>query len=74
MAGTFGAEQRETLEKVLEAVYLMHNGDRDQVDRWLRQPNADIGGETPIDLIRNDRMDVLVDLLRTMVAKMEDGT
>lgn len=62
---------RSNLEKILEVVYLYHGGDRAKVDQWLREPNQDIGGETPIELIRTNRMELLVDLLRTMVAELE---
>lgn len=61
----------ENLEKLLEAVYLYHRGDRDKIDAWLREPNPQIGGETPIDLIRSDRLDLLVDLVRTMISEMD---
>lgn len=60
-----------SLEKILEVVYLYHRGDRAKVDQWLREPNAQLGGETPLELIRTNRLDMLVDLLRMMVAELE---
>jgi Antitoxin Xre/MbcA/ParS C-terminal toxin-binding domain len=71
MADTPGNDGRTNLEKVLEVVYLYHRGDRDKVDHWLREPNAQLGGETPMELIRTNRLEMLVDLLRMMVADME---
>jgi len=64
-------EDRSSLEKILEVVYLYHQGDRAKVDVWLREPNPQLGGETPIELIRTNRIDMLVDLLRIMVAELE---
>ena len=55
---------------VLEAVYLYYKGDRSKVDDWLREPNAKIGGEIPIELIRENRMDVIADLIRAMISEM----
>ncbi|MCH8886660.1 MAG: DUF2384 domain-containing protein, partial [SAR324 cluster bacterium] len=37
---------------------------------WLREPNAKIGGEIPIELIRENRMDVIADLIRAMISEM----
>ena len=71
MADSPGTTDRSNLEKVLEVVYLYHGGDRDKVNAWLREPHAQLGGETPIEMIRTDRMDTLVDLLRMMVAELE---
>ena len=62
---------KDNLEIVLEAVYLYFKGDRAKVDNWLREPNPQIGGEMPIELIRTDRMEVMVDLVRTMITEME---
>ncbi len=64
-------EWSQNLEKLLEAVYLYHRGDRDKIDHWLRTPNPGIGGEAPIDLIRSDRLHLLVDLVRSMVSELD---
>jgi Antitoxin Xre/MbcA/ParS C-terminal toxin-binding domain len=71
MAEPPGSDDRSPLEKVLEVVYLYHRGDRAKVDQWLREPNAQLRGETPLDMIRSNRLEVLVDLLRTMVAELD---
>lgn len=71
MADTPGADDRSNLEKILEVVYLYHGGDRAKVDQWLREPHPQIGGETPLELIRTNRMEMLVDLLRMMVAELD---
>lgn len=71
MAENLGPKERESLEKLLEVVYLFHGGDRAKVDQWLRASHPNLGGEAPLELIRTNRMDVLVDLLRMMVAEME---
>ena len=63
--------RKENLEKVLEAVYLYFKGDQDQVKIWLNQPHSQLGGETPINLIRSDRFDLLVEVIRTMVDELE---
>ena len=65
-----GGDRQVDLEMVLEAVYLYFKGDRSKVDDWLREPNAKIGGEIPIELIRENRMDVIVDLIRAMISEM----
>ncbi len=65
-----GGGRDTDLEMVLEAVYLYFKGDRAKVDNWLREPNPRIGGEAPIDLIRTNRMEVMVDLVRTMISEM----
>ena len=65
-----GGGRQVDLEMVLEAVYLYFKGDRSKVEDWLREPNAKIGGEVPIDLIRENRMDVIADLIRTMISEM----
>lgn len=71
MADSPGQQDPTNLEKILEVVYLYHGGDRAKVDQWLREPHPQIGGESPIELIRTDRLDMLVDLLRMMVAELE---
>jgi len=71
MAGTPGEGEPSNLEKILEVVYLYHHGDRAKVDKWLREPNSQLGGQAPMDLIRAQRYEVLVDLLRMMVAEMD---
>ena len=65
-----GGDRQVDLEMVLEAVYLYYKGDRSKVDDWLREPNAKIGGEIPIELIRENRMDVIADLIRAMISEM----
>lgn len=65
-----GGDPQVDLEMVLEAVYLYFKGDRSKVNDWLREPNAKIGGEVPLDLIREKRMDVIADLIRTMINEM----
>ena len=65
-----GCDRQVDLEMVLEAVYLYYKGDRSKVDDWLREPNAKIGGEIPIELIRENRMDVIADLIRAMISEM----
>ena len=71
MAGKPGEDDRSNLEKILEVVYLYHHGDRAKVETWLREPNSQLGGQSPMDLIRAQRYEVLVDLLRMMVAEMD---
>ena len=71
MADTPGGDDRSNLEKILEVVYLFHKGDRAKVDQWLRAPNSQLGGETPIEMIRTNRLELLVDLLRMMVTDMD---
>jgi len=71
MADTPDAGDRSSLEKILEVVYLYHGGDRAKVDAWLRAPHAQLGGESPIEMIRTNRLDLLVDLLRIMVAELD---
>jgi uncharacterized protein (DUF2384 family) len=66
-----GTAPSSELEKVLEAVYLFYRGDRERIDRWLRAPHPQLGGETPMDMIRTKRLDMLVDLLKIMVNEME---
>ncbi len=66
-----GADRQDNLEKILEAVYLYHRGDREKVDRWLREPHPQLGGETPLEMIRTGRFDMLVDLLRMMIVDMD---
>jgi Antitoxin Xre/MbcA/ParS C-terminal toxin-binding domain len=73
MAEPPGPDDRSNLEKILEVVYLYHGGDRPKVDSWLREPNSQLGGQSPLDLIRANRLDALVDLLRMMVAEMDSG-
>ena len=63
--------ETSNLEKILEVVYLYHGGDRAKVDTWLRAPNSQLGGEAPLELIRTNRLDILVDLLRSMVAEID---
>jgi len=65
-----GDAKEVDLAMVLEAVYLYFKGDRAKVDQWLREPNTRIGGEVPIDLIREKRMDVITDLIREMINEM----
>ena len=65
-----GGDRQVDLEMVLEAVYLYYKGDRSKVDDWLREPNAKIGGEIPIELLRENRMDVIADLIRAMIREM----
>ena len=65
-----GGDRQIDLEMVLEAVYLYFKGDCSKVDDWLREPNAKIGGEIPIELIRENRMDVIADLIRAMISEM----
>ena len=65
-----GGDRQVDLEMVLEAVYLYFKGDRSKVDDWLREPNAKIGGEIPIALIRENRMDVIADLIPAMISEM----
>ena len=72
MADSMAPRERDSLEKLLEVVYLFHGGDRNKVDQWLRSGHPNLGGEAPLELIRTNRMDVLVDLLRMMVAEMEN--
>lgn len=64
-------QRQENLEKVLEAVYLYFKGDQDQVKIWLNQPHSQLDGEAPINLIRTDRFDLLVGLIRKMVDEIE---
>ena len=71
MANPPGENDRGNLEKILEVVYLYHGGDRAKVDTWLREPHAQLGGETPLEMIRTNRMELLVDLLRMMLAEMD---
>jgi Antitoxin Xre/MbcA/ParS C-terminal toxin-binding domain len=71
MAGAPGEGNPSNLEKLLEVVYLYHHGDRAKVDAWLREPNSQLGGQAPIELIREQRFDLLVDLLRMMVAELD---
>ncbi|HKI98571.1 MAG TPA: MbcA/ParS/Xre antitoxin family protein [bacterium] len=71
MADSPGDDDRSNLEKILEVVYMYHHGDRAKVDEWLREPNTQLGGETPIEMIRTNRLETLVDLLRMMVADLE---
>jgi hypothetical protein len=71
MADNPAAGDPGNLEKVLEVVYLYHGGNRAKVDAWLREPHAQLGGETPIEMIRTNRLDLLVDLLRMMVAELD---
>jgi hypothetical protein len=71
MANTPDTNDRSNLEKILEVVYLYHAGDRAKVDAWLREPHAQLGGETPLEMIRTNRMELLVDLLRMMLAEMD---
>lgn len=70
MANDPSGDPQVDLKMVLEAVYLYFKGDRAKVDDWLRQPNVGIGGEIPMDLIRENRMDVITDLIRTMISEM----
>ena len=70
MGNAPGGDRQVDLEMVLEAVYLYFKGDRSKVDDWLREPNAKIGGEIPIELIRENRMDVIADLIRAMISEM----
>jgi len=65
------SERKEGLEVILEAVYLYFKGNRDDVDQWLRAANPQLGGESPLSLIRADRFDVLADHVRTMINEME---
>lgn len=73
MADPTGSLDRTSLEKILEVVYLYHGGDRAKVDAWLQSPHPNLGGEAPIEMIRTNRMDVLVDLLRIMITEMDEG-
>ena len=72
MADPTGSPDQSNLEKILEVVYLYHGGDRAKVDNWLQSPNPGLGGEAPIEMIRTNRMDVLVDLLRIMITEMDE--
>ena len=65
-----GTTRTETLEAVLEAVYLYFKGDREKVDQWLQQPNPQLGGDTPMSMIRANRLDTLVDLIRVMIGEL----
>ena len=70
MANDPSGDPQVDLKMVLEAVYRYFKVDRAKVDDWLRQPNVGIGGEIPMDLIRENRMDVITDLIRTMISEM----
>lgn len=65
-----GGDKGKDLEMILEAVYLYFKGDRAKVDEWLREPNSELGGESPMDLIRSQRLHIMVDLVRTMINAM----
>ena len=71
MADPAGGPEGSSLEKILEVVYLYHHGDRAKVDQWLRAPHPNLGGESPIEMLRTNRIDVLVDLLRIMITEMD---
>lgn len=64
-------QRKESLEKILEAVYLYFKGDQDKVKEWLHQSHPQLDGETPINLIRSNRIDLLIDVIRTMVNELE---
>lgn len=64
-------DHQEGLEVILEAVYLYFKGNRDDVENWLRTPNPKLGGDPPLTTIRSDRLDLLADLVKTMINEME---
>ena len=72
MGDDSGADRQDNLEKILEVVYLYHRGDREKVNRWLRDPHPQLGGETPLEMIRTGRFAMLVGLLRMMIVDMDD--
>lgn len=66
MSETSGGGQA-SLEEVLELVYMYFGGDRQKIDRWLRDPHPQLGGVSPMDKIREGQPELLLELIRDAV-------
>ena len=60
-----------SLEAILEVVYIYFNGDRTQVNGWLKTPHGELGGLAPLSLIQRGKPDKLVNVIRTMLGEIE---
>lgn len=62
-----GSSREDQLEAILEAVYVSFGGDRDKVRDWLNTPHPDLQQSKPIDLIRHNRMQELMEVVKPML-------
>ena len=60
-----------SLEAILEVVYIYCNGDREQVNRWLRTPLADLNQAEPLTLIKRGQTDRLVPVIQKLLGEIE---
>ena len=60
-----------TLEQILEIVYIHLGGDRPTIDRWLKSPNANLGGIQPIEMIRQGHPEKLLQAVQSEIEAKE---
>ena len=71
MAENISNEGPQNLEQILEIVYIHLGGDRARIDRWLKSPNAALGGVQPMDMIRQGQPEKLLEAVQSEIEVTE---